>query len=102
MRSNELVELNEEYNFFDLKTGTYLIRFRNEAAFINYSTNIDSSDFTYEQALANQKPVYLSVMASRQQLQPVLDYPQLFDPAFVHAVRLLFLEYDNISVTKTE
>ena len=102
MESNELIELNEEYNFFDPKTGIYAILFQDEIALINYSTKIKPNDFTYEQALANQKPVYLSVMASRQQLQPVLDYPQLFDPAFVHAVRLLFLEYDNISVTKTE
>lgn len=86
-------------NAFDYypQRNVWFTAFREQMAFVSCSTDIDIKQMTFEEALT-EKPVYLAVMAKRKQLQPILDNPQLFDPAFVNAVRLLFLEHDNIKI----
>ena len=54
-------------------------------------------DYLVEQMQVD-KPVYLAVMAHKQQLQPILDNPHLFDPALVNAVKLLFGQYNDLKV----
>ena len=99
MSVEKLVELNEQYEFYNKETGTWTISFRDMPGMISCSTNIDMRVMTLEQ-MQEDKPFYLGVMARRQQLQPILDNPHLFDPAFVNAVRLLFIEYDKMTISQ--
>lgn len=88
-------------NAFDYypERNVWFTAFREQMSYVSCSAEIDISKMTYEQAIID-KPCYLAVMAKRQQLQPILDNPHLFDPAFVNAVRLLFIEYDNIKINE--
>lgn len=83
------------------EAGTWFTSFRGNVAFVGCSADINLFDMTYEQAQID-KPVYLAVMASRKQLQPILDNPHLFDPAFVNAVRLLDIQYADVKVKESE
>lgn len=86
-----------EHNFNDIyykKYGTWSIPFDTSIAFVSKSANIDPTQMSNEEILAD-KPFYLAVMARRNQLQPILDNPHLFDPAFVNAVRLLVIAYED-------
>lgn len=51
---------------------------------------------------AGEKLAFLAILANRQQLQPILDHPHLFEPAFINAVRVLAMHYDNIKVEYTD
>lgn len=86
-------------HFFDFEPqyGGWTTIFRGTMAYISCSTNIDLNQMTIEQ-MKIDKPIYVGVMARRNQLQPILDNPHLFDPAFVNAVRLVVQRYDDIEV----
>lgn len=71
--------------------------FKEHPSFISCSTEINASEMTYEEAQIN-KPVYLAIMANRQQLQPILDNPHLFDSAFVNAAHLLAKQYEDLKI----
>lgn len=90
---------NDYKNSFDYnpKTNTWFTAFRNQITFVSCSANIDIAQMTYEEAIIN-KPAYLAVMANRQQLQPIIDNPHLFDPAFVNAVHLLAKQYEDLKI----
>lgn len=77
--------------------GTWFTAFRNQVTFVSCSANIDIAQMSYEEAVIN-KPAYLAVMANRQQLQPILENPHLFDPAFVNAVHLLAKQYEDLKI----
>lgn len=85
METNDFFEFEPQY-------GTWNTVFRNAFAFVGCSKNIDIKNLEID------KPIYLSIMSHRQQLQPILDNPHLFDPAFVNAVRLVVQRYDDIEV----
>lgn len=85
---------------YNPELGTWFTKFREQMAFISCSTDINIAKMTYEEALIH-KPCYLAVMASRKQLQPILDNPHLFDPAFINAIHLLFKEYDDVKIEQS-
>ena len=77
---------------------TWATNFREHLAFVSCSTDMD---YLVEQMQVD-KPVYLAVMAHKQQLQPILDNPHLFDPALVNVVKLLFIQYDDLQVVNLD
>lgn len=88
---------SNEYFNYDEKQGTWYTSFGNTISFVAASTEINVSELNLEQAQTD-KPVYLAVMAHRKQLQPILDNPHLFDPAFVNAVRILVHQYNELKI----
>ena len=82
---------------YDPRYGIWYTNFEDHLTFVARSSYHDINTMTPEQMQVH-KPVYLAVMAHKQQLQPILDNPHLFDPALVNAVKLLFIQYDNLKV----
>lgn len=93
----------ESNNFFSYQAqyGCWTTVFRDAIAYIGCSTNIEIKPMTIEQ-MQIDKPIYVGVMARRNQLQPILDNPHLFDPAFVNAVRLASNYYDDTEIKDPE
>lgn len=77
--------------------GNWVTEFKHHFTIVGCSAKIDQSKMTNEQ-MQTDKPVYLGIMAHRQQLQPILDNPHLFDPALVNAVRVLVMQYDDLQI----
>lgn len=91
--------MNSDPVYFDYnqKYGNWQTCFEGNPAFVARSSYHDINTMTPEQMQVD-KPVYLAVMAHKQQLQPILDNPHLFDPALVNAVKLLFIQYDDVEI----
>ena len=90
MESNDFFSFTPQY-------GCWETEFRYTLAYVGCSTTINASQMTPEQ-MKTDKPIYCGIMARRQQLQPILDNPHLFDHAFVNAVKLVIQMYDDIEV----
>lgn len=88
---------SDDYFAFSPEYGSWATFFRNTLTYVGCSTTIDITRMSVEQ-MQIDKPIYVGVMARRNQLQPILDNPHLFDPAFVNAVRLVVQRYDDIEV----
>ena len=82
---------------YDPRYGIWYTNFEGNLAYVARSSYHDINAMTLEQMQVD-KPVYLAVMAHKQQLQPILDNPHLFDPALVNAVKLLFIQYDDVEI----
>ena len=92
--------MNSDPVYFDYnqKYGTWYTNFEDHLTFVARSSYHDINTMTPEQMQVD-KPVYLAVMAHKQQLQPILDNPHLFDPALVNAVKLIVGQYNDLTVT---
>ncbi|ULJ69022.1 hypothetical protein MIS45_09730 [Wielerella bovis] len=71
--------------------------FKENLGILSCSTHIEIDKMTFEEMQTN-KPVYLGVMASMEQLQPILDNPHLFDAALLTAVNALKIQYQKIKI----
>ena len=91
------MEQSSDFFVYSPEHNHWITEFRRCVAFVSCSTDINPTVMTPEQMQVD-KPVYLAVMAHKQQLQPILDNPHLFDPALVNAVKLLFIQYDNFEI----
>lgn len=89
MPSNDFFSYNPQY-------ATWATEFPNGLAFVSCSTQINYNISAEE--MKTNKPVYLAVMANRQQLQPIIDNPHLFDPAFVNAAHLVIRQYEDLKI----
>ncbi|MFC2566873.1 MAG: hypothetical protein ACFNX3_00335 [Haemophilus parainfluenzae] len=83
---------------YDPRYGIWYTNFEGNLAYVARSSYHDIKTMTLEQMQVD-KPVYLAVMAHKQQLQPILDNPHLFDPALVNAVKLIVGQYNDLTVT---
>lgn len=88
---------SNDFFLYHAESKTWATDFIDSLAFVSCSTEINPCEMTLEQ-MKIDKPVYLAVMASRKQLQPILDNPHLFDPAFVNAVKLLAIQYEDLKI----
>ena len=91
--------MNESNDFFMFhpKFGCWATLFRKTIAYTSCATDIDPEKMT-EKQMQIDKPIYLSVMARYEQLQPILDNPHLFDPMFVNAVRIVMQMYERVII----
>ena len=83
---------------YDPRYGIWYTNFEGNLAYVARSSYHDIKTMTLKQMQVD-KPVYLAVMAHKQQLQPILDNPHLFDPALVNAVKLIVGQYNDLTVT---
>lgn len=50
----------------------------------------------------NEKPLYLSMMMSKNQVEQIINHSYLFDSDLVNAAKLVLDFYDNAQVSYTE
>lgn len=87
---------SNDFFAYDTQSKTWITSFIDGPALVSRSHEINH-EMSREEMMTD-KPFYLAVMASRKQLQPILDNPHLFDPEFFHAVNLVVNQYNNFEI----
>ena len=91
--------MHEDNDFFKYipEGGIWATFFRDWLAYVGCAADINPNTINPDK-FQTEKPVYCGFMARRDQLQPILDNPHLFDPMFVNAVRTLATWYEELEV----